>query len=512
MNRNLHKSRFLALSSPLLYLAIGIFITALFFVVELRYGYLHFDTYQYSASVGPQSHGLRPTLLGLGYVEEFAKGSEVSLPGIFWIKRILFSWIPYSLIHDQIFCYLCLLAGAVCASLIVLRRGWSQCCAISIFIMLMTDRTFFANVSGTRPEPLSIFLLLFGYILIQNQRLWLCLLGGICVGYAGTMHVYGLLLAPFVLLSNFVSSRDLLTDKVAIRKLIVSGVGVMMSWLLVVVFWCYHPDAWRLFLENYEIQRSFHTNGYRFFSYINGFRLGFGWLILLLLLVFLIIACRELRASIFGYRSLAVFAIKISCILVIPLAFYVLKTEQYFYGVFLWVSVLLAFPIGHEIPNWCRKLILSMCIMLAIGGMIRMAARVKLGLELKDTPSMTELRLDWLKSRVGGSPRLYYFTYEWDIADQVGVQDVRFYTFPLPTTPTILERYEKEMLKDIPDGAMLLFSSEHADHCPYANKNAFDPRKTTDWQWIETKVWHYDLSPSKPAACVWELWRKKPSL
>jgi hypothetical protein len=123
--------------------------------------------------------------------------------------------------------------------------------------------------------------------------------------------------------------------------------------------------------------------------------------------------------------------------------------------------------------------------------------------------SSEEQRLEWLRERVRGAPRLYVFTRDWDIASKVEVRDVRFYTFPLPMTSTVVGEFEARTFAATPPGAMLLFDRDYASNCPYVNQRAFDPSGSSEWEMLETRIWNYDLSPSKPAARVWELWRRK---
>lgn len=488
--------------------AIALMACLVFFAVDLRYGMIHFDTYQYSAAVGPQADGLRPKLPGLGPVPEFEHGSELSLPGVFWVKRLLFLLIPYSLPTDQLFCLACLVVSAALAACILQSKGWNGLTIASIFCMILLDRTFLTNVSGTRPESIAIMLLLSGYAFIMGGRFWMMMAGGLCLGFAGTMHIYAVLMAPVLAAVSCLNGQCTL-KMFPWRKGLLIMLGMLVSWLSVVLFWWMHPDAWKLFTDNFLIQRSFHNNSSRFFGYISSFRLGAGWMILLLLSVFAALACRQLRITEATKRPMLWFFVTIFCLFAVPLSFSVLKTEQYFYGVFVWLSVVAGFPSALQASLRWRNAITAICLFIALTSLIRLGARVKLGFDLKGSESMHELRKEWLATRVKGAPRLYYFTYEWDIAHQVGVSDVRFYTFPLPTLPDILVAYETTMLQDMPDGSMLLFERDHADHCPYANKGAFDPKLHGGWRLLETKTWHYDLSPAKPAASVWELWTRE---
>ena len=493
---------------PLVCTLFTVFATIIFFAVDIRLGYPHFDTYQYSASVGPQAEGLRPVLLGVQNFPGFERGGELSLPGIYWFKRSIFSIVPYSLRGDQVFSMLCLTGCAASAAVIMNRKGWGAVAIISVFVMILSDPTFVTNVSGTRPEPLAILLLFVGYIMGRSKQFILLYASGLCLGLAATMHVYAALMGPLIGLALLVQYHGN-TLPFPFRRGFICLCGILTGWTVLALFWYWHPDAWHLFSTNYGVQRTFHQNPNRFFAYIDSFRLGSGFLVLLLLATWPSLALWRVIRNVRSLREWRDLVVAMTTTLGIPLAYWILKTDQYFYGVFIWSGMIVAFSSWEKIEEPIKKIVALVCCCVALAGMARLAARMKLGYELRDSLSAEQQRHDWLVSRTAGAPRLYFFTREWDIGFKVGVADARLYTFPLPMTHAVVVEFEKQTFRDTPVGAILLYDRDYADTCPFHNRGSFDPREAGDWGLVETKTWYYDFSPAKAPARVWEIWRKK---
>lgn len=489
--------------------ALVLAVAVLFFAVDLRFGFPHFDTYQYSASVGPQASGMRPKLLWVEGMPGFENGAELTFPGIYWLKLALFSLIPYSLGADQALSLVFLISSAVISGLLLQQAGWGRLAAFLFFGLVLTDPTFLVNAAGTRPEPLAVLLLLVGISIIRSRgSIGWAVVGGLALGLAGTVHVYAALLGPLIALSTWVSCRKN-GEVLDWRRFAGIAAGLALGWFVLLAFWSFHPDAWHLFRTNLAVQRTFHHNPGRFMAYLASFRLASGWAIGLLLVVVPMIAWSRWFHSKRFLKNLEVPLLVTGGCVLIPAAYWVLKTDQYFYGVLIWPGLVAALQMSGREGIRLRPMVVMLMALGLAGGMARLVARARLGLELEASKSSVEQRLEWLRDRVRGAPRLYVFTREWDIAAKVGVSDVRFYTFPLPMTNTLVREFESRTFDATPAGAMLLFDRDYASSCPYANQGAFDPTGSPGWEMLETRIWNYDLSPSKPAARVWELWRRK---
>jgi hypothetical protein len=495
-------------SLAILSLTFSLIVSVIYFTVDIRYGFPHFDTYQYSASVGPQAKGLRPVLLGLGELPGFVNGGELALPGVYWGKLCLFSLIPYSLLTDQALSFVWLILAAGLSALLLRRSGWGALVSFLCCGVMISDPTFLVNVAGTRPEPYAILLLLTGFYLIRQQH-WCAALGGaFLLGLAGTSHVYAALLGPVIGLAGFLAMSGIETPG-AWRRLLVVGCGILLGWFLLFVFWKVHPDAWKLFCTNLSVQRGFHNNPGRFFAYLGSFRLGAGWFVLLLLVLLPMASWWSWWKNGRGWIQTLNAVVISSLCLMIPVAYWLLKTDQYFYGVFIWPGLVAALSLCR-IPH--RAIHFALVFLLAAifaSSMARQASRGILGYQMRNVPSAYQQRLDWLKEKAAGAPRLFVFTRDWDISFHAGLSDVRFYTFPLPMTREVVSAFEELTFCDTPKGSILLFDRDYVETCPFNNGGSFDPRKTSGWELLETKTWHYDFSPSKPPARVWEIWRKK---
>ncbi len=494
---------------PLYCCAFAVLVAVLFFAVDLRYGFPHFDSYQYSASVGPQATGLRPRLVWVEGIEEFKNGAELTLPGLYWAKRIVFSVVPYGFSTDQALSFVLLVLSSWLALLLLRQAGWGRLAAFLMFGLMLTAPTFLVNATGTRPEPLAVLLLFGGMILLQKQgSIRWAIGGGLVLGLAGVVHVYAALLGPMLAVAVWLNAGRC-EQRSDWRRLSWIALGLGLGWLLLPVFWMLCPDAWRLFRINLVVQRGFHQNSGRFLAYLQSFRLGAGLWVASLLVLAPMISWIHWFCVDRSPRSLLVPVVVSACCLVIPASFWVLKTEQYFYGDLVWPALVAALMLFCRDADKSRSWVVILLALGLSGGVARLAARAQLGIRLHGVKAAREQRLEWLKERVYGAPRLYVFTTEWDIAAAAGVADVRFYAFPLPITPDIVGRFEAQTFDSTPNGALMLFDREYADNCPYANPSAFDPTGSQEWEMLETRTWRYDLSPSKPAARIWELWRKK---
>jgi len=503
------KSIFRPSHFPLYCFAFAAVVAVLFFAVDLRYGFPHFDSYQYSASVGPQASGLRPRLLWVEGIEEFKNGAELTLPGLYWAKGIVYSVVPYGFAIDQALSFVLLVLSSCLALVLLLQAGWGRLVAFLMFGLMLTAPTFQVNAMGTRPEPLAVLLLLGGMSLIRKQgsNRW-AFAGGLVIGLAGAVHVYAALLGPIIavaaLLSEGRSERSF-----DWKKLSWIALGVGLGWSVVPAFWLLCPDAWHLFKINLAVQRGFHQSSGRFLAYLESFRLGAGLWVASLLVAAPMISWIHWFCSSRSSRMLLVPVVAAVCSVGIPASFWILRTEQYFYGDLIWPAIVAALMLIRPDAVKSRSWVVILLALGLSGGVARLAARAQLGIALHASKSTREQRLDWLKEHVSGAPRLYVFTTEWDIASEVGVEDVRFYAFPLPISPEIVGRFATKTFDSTPSGALMLFDRDYADNCPYANPGAFDPSGSQEWEMLETRTWHYDLSPAKPAARVWELWRKK---
>jgi len=484
-------------------------VAVLFFAVDLRYGFPHFDSYQYSASVGPQASGMRPRLLRVDGIDEFKNGAELTLPGIYWVKRLVFLVFPYDFDFDRALSFGLLVLGSCFALLLLLKAGWGRLVAFLMFGLMLTAPTFQVNATGTRPEPLAIMLLLGGMLLVQmhssNSRL---MVGGLLFGLGGAVHVYAALLGPIISLAAWLSSGGM-DQRSGWKKLSWIVLGLVLGLLVLPVFWTLCPDAWHLFRMNLGVQRGFHQSSGRFVAYLESFRLGSGIWVLSLLIAAPVLSWIHWFCMGREVKGLLVPVVVSACCFVIPASFWILKTEQYFYGDLIWPAIVAALVLIRRDPMRCLPIVAVLLSLGLFGGMARLAGRAKLGIKLHGSKSAKEQRLDWLRERVSGAPRLYVFTTDWDIAAETGVADVRFYAFPLPITPEIVSKFEARTFDSTPDGALMLFDRDYAENCPYANPGAFDPQGSQDWEILETHTWHYDLSPTKPVARVWELWRKR---
>ena len=477
--------------------------------MDLRYGFPHFDTYQYSASVGPQAQGMRPKLLWVEAIPEFENGAELTLPGLYWVKLAVFSLIPYGLLADQALSFTFLVLASALGLISLRQAGWGNLVSFLMFSLMLTAPTFLVNVTGTRPEPLAVLLCMTGIMLIRNlgSNYWGAA-GGLVLGFAGSVHVYAALLGPIMAFAAWLSVRKI-EERVDWRKLASITLGLAIGWSMVAIFWWSHLDAWHLFRINLAVQRGFHHNPGRFIAYLESFRLASGWWVAGLLTIL------PLGSWIHWFRSgclykTSVFPLAVSCCcFVIPSTFWILKTEQYFYGDLIWPALIAALLLVGREGVRIRKLVVLLLLLSVSGGLVRLVARARLGVHLFASKPVREQRLDWLKERVSNAPRLYIFTTEWDIASEIGVSDVRFYAFPLPMTTDVVRQFGMRTMSNTPDGTMMLFERDYAANCPYANPGAFDPSGSSEWEMLETRTWHYDLSASKPPARIWELWRKR---
>lgn len=440
---------------------------ALVAVLASRFSLPSADAILYSLPLAAARH---PFDLGIPFLDGFNNYGSTwghHWPGSMWVKGLIFSVLPYSRMADVIVLSLFQLLLATVAAGAVRTTTSNRWLAAGVWILLLSDRLLLFTCAWNRFEPIAVAAILvwFNLAFIQARPLGLTGIWSARVAafLSPTLHPYAVVLGAMIAAFDLLQCRrqDLPIKESAIRLgCFLLGGAAAASWFVL------QPEALRQFAANVSLQKSFYQSWGTVLSGLGNYRLGGGlflWGVALvagisLALGLVRIPSTDLRSAAFRYLAPALFIAVIAIHTLIHCENYAYLTfgtpfAAMIVAVFAW-SVYSKTRAGGTIGKLARALPSAVFVLALLLHAIILPYRilqfVQAGCPDLQNEIASVLR-DLPRDKVVYIPHLM-----WAAAAQEQDRPIRWFTFPVASTPTVRKDYESAAYSQAKPGDFLI--------------------------------------------------------